>query len=819
MEDTFLTKLHGSTIVDASLKGIKLSHLYDAFITKKKQDFEEKTLDEFVNTYLNGLMKDLKPDEDPKKYFYADYLKETSGDSFVGDGEVFIACERAIKFSDMMETLKDHFRTKPDIHVCIDAFTHGMPFENGTVDEELYENRIKEIGYLVIVMSPWDNIGFFQRTALLFELYAAIKHGCKVEVAMGTKEKKTLIDVVEKQGVQKIQQALELIDFEKSKSNLEELAVVIKRKVISGKSYDDANLLIINVVRDCLMAVISKSSELELLPYRYSIELLTFQAKMKIHESIKIPNVKKVLIDHKYCNAGNKEGIITAFYDEVTTMMFLPEKNIRKLQSLNNLDAIKKIKEAKMMTNLNIFRIYSDIIIGVLRKRDPMAIKFFDLYVYSLYLSEDEKLLSEAENKFHQLMMLWESDIDEIIPDVNSVNSVKITFKTALPLSYYRYMQKAKNGKSLLLCLKNTEYGGAWRITMVGISRKLVRCECSSGKSVVDTDVKGSKVTVKRQVDWEVEETFKPKLITETAVMGNFNGQDMWYPAIIREANDDGTFDIKYKDGRHEEKVGRDLLQVKFSENMDEKIVYLQKRKVPSKTLKGQKWNPKRAFFAPIPKFYCSCKDYTLLGVDLVKQTFQADVVFEFRLNEIGSDANSERYVEEYFSEYGLDLKNIINFRSDIVSNGSGGKESVEQMILYEPTRSKSFMYDYTIQCQKQSDYKADKLDMHNFPFDQQELALSVSLSSSKLQIELEIEIEIENQGEKKGEKVERKDQNKNQEQLVANKEYEILFHNTDLKKPWMKPNDTKSEMTYSIYVRRDYRFYIYSTIMPLVSA
>ena len=68
---------------------------------------------------------------------------------------------------------------------------------------------------------------------------------------------------------------------------LEELAVVIKRKVISGKSYDDANLLIINVVRDCLMAVISKSSELELPPYRYSIELLTFQAKMKIHESIK----------------------------------------------------------------------------------------------------------------------------------------------------------------------------------------------------------------------------------------------------------------------------------------------------------------------------------------------------------------------------------------------------------------------------------------------------------------------------------------------------------------------------------------------------
>eukprot|EP01036_Dinobryon_divergens_P061942 gene61942-biopygen34048 len=358
----------------------------------------------------------------------------------------------------MMNTLKDHFRTKPDIHVCIDSFTHGMPLiDNDKLDEELYENRIEEIGYLIIVMSPWDNIGFFQRTALLFELYAAIKHGCKVEVAMGTKEKKILIDIVKKQGVQKIQQALELIDFEKSQSNLPAVQAM-KEKVKSDKSFDDANLLIINVVRDCLMAVISKSLELELIPpYRYPIELLTFQAKMEIHESIKIPNVNQIL-NYKSCDTGNKEltdsDIVAEFYDEVTALIFLPEKDIRKLQSLNNLDAITKIKEAEMMKNLNIFRIYSDIISGILGNRDHRAIQFFDLYVYSLFLSEDEDLLPEAEDKLHQLMMLWESEIEEIIPDVNNIDSIKITFKTALPLSYYRYMQKSKNAKSLLLCLK-----------------------------------------------------------------------------------------------------------------------------------------------------------------------------------------------------------------------------------------------------------------------------------------------------------------------------------------------------------------------------
>eukprot|EP01035_Chromulina_nebulosa_P024228 gene24228-biopygen15813 len=169
--------------------------------------------------------------------------------------------------------------------------------------------------------------------------------------------------------------------------------------------------------------------------------------------------------------------------------------------------------------------------------------------------------------------------------------------------------------------------------------------------------------------------------MTETAVMVNLNGQGTWFPGKISKANDDGTFDINFENGRRQERVGLDSIRVKFSENMDEKFVYLQKRKVPPTTAKGQSWNPKRAFFAPIPKFYCSCKEYTLLGVDLVKQTFQADAVFEFRLNEIGKDVSCERYVLEYFHEYGLDLKNIIDFRGEIVSNGSGGKESVEQII------------------------------------------------------------------------------------------------------------------------------------------
>eukprot|EP01036_Dinobryon_divergens_P035707 gene35707-biopygen28226 len=438
-------------------------------------------------------------------------------------------------------------------------------------------------------------------------------------------------------------------------------------------------------------------------------------------------------------------------------------------------------------------------------EKSESKLKALEVVIKEKVKSEDEDLLPEAEDKLNHLMMLWESDIDEIIPDEEDSNSIKVTFKTALPLSYYRYMHITKNAKSLLLCLKNTKYGGAWRITMIGISGKIVRCECTSGKAVITAD-KDGKVISRWQVDWEVGETFKPRYINETAVMVNLKGLGTWCPGKISKANDDGTYDIVYDDDkRSKERVKSDLIQVKFSENMDEKFVYLQKRKIPSITPTGQKWDPERAFFAPIPKLYCSCKEYTLLGVDLVKQTFQADAVFEFRLNEIGRELRCERYVEEYFREYGLDLKNIIDFRSDVISNGSGGKDSVEQIILYGRTRSPSFMFDYTIQCRKQSEYRADKLDMHSFPFDQQELSLSIGLKSSTLHIELEIDSQDKTAVYKRYFK------------LTIQKEYRILFNDTALKKPWMKTKKAKSEMTYFIFVRRDFSFYIYGTIMPLI--
>ncbi len=834
----------------AHLKGIKLSHMYNVFT--KEESFpvdlrfglKDISLADFLKTYLPNLMKS-KPRhlKDKEDMSYLEYLEQgyenIDTKEYVGDGEVFIACELKNNFIDTMNTLKDHFRRTPDIHVCIDTLTHRLPTtpaDKKKLDINLYENRIKELGYVVVVMSPWNNISFFRRTAVLFELYSAIKHSCKVDVALSFKEKERLIARVQSGGVKIIQEALEWIDFAKSESKFESLQTLVQKSV---KPYDVANLAIINVVRDCLTSI-SNSSEYDIQPNEYTKDISALRLTMKLTEDLLKWERRVLSLDSNCVSFG--EAHLADLYEALRLLIFCNEKAVLEknpdsndIEFLNK-DVFKAVMAEVGVKNQSIFSIYSDVIAGVLGKRHPMSLKFHDLHIYSLFLSThlaeekhdafhdpkayaelQEAKLQEAEDKLYQLMMLWESEIDNI--KIDGTTSI-ITFKTALPESYYRYMYKSKNSKLLLLCLNNTEYGGAWRITWIGISRTMVRCVCTSVRIASDDIPK----TVGMKFDWEMGETFKRRLTIGTMVMANFKGLGTWFPGKITSVNLNGSYGVQYDDRRKEDNVSATFVGVKLSTATYDKFVYLQKRRNPPESKKGKNWFPQRAFFAPIPKLFCSCTDYTLLGVDLVKQTFQADAVFEFRLNEIGKDLDCERYVQEYLSRYGFDLNTTIDFRDEIIS-GSGSKATVEQFILYNESSSKSFMYDYTIQWRKQSEYTANGLELRNFPFDQQKLSLSISLNSSKLHIEMEIDDKFKvDDSEPCLYKLKEKRiqaeilKNGNEEELFG-KEYTMMFYDRDSKKPWMSLKEKKSQwqVNYFIFVQRRFSFYVYSTVLPMV--
>jgi hypothetical protein len=308
--------------------------------------------------------------------------------------------------------------------------------------------------------------------------------------------------------------------------------------------------------------------------------------------------------------------------------------------------------------------------------------------VYSLFVSIQRKYDSsdtntlddvkaaEAEDKLNELMMLWESKINTI--EVFDNRTLTIAFKTPLPLSYYRCMYSSnRREKLLLLCLNNTDYGGVWRITWIGISRKTVQC--------VFTGVSESQQQhMSMEVDWEVGELFK-----------------------------------------HSDSYQKsDLSQIKS--------IYLQ-QKIPPTVRNSESSSVGRAFFAPVPKIYCSCEDFSLLAVNLSTKSIQVDALFQFRLIEIGKDATCDKYVLDYLSRYGFEVDSSIDFPDEITSGSS--KSAVEKVIIFEPN-SKSFMYDYTIKLRKQSEYAAE-MQLRYFPFDQQELSLEVGLNTMKQHIEL----------------------------------------------------------------------------------
>jgi hypothetical protein len=104
-------------------------------------------------------------------------------------------------------------------------------------------------------MSPWNNMGFLRRTALLFEIYCAFKNECKFDIALSMGDKKKLIDCVKKGGEEAIQEALERIDIHTSVSSFINLATSVKDKL---KSDELVNKKLQKYVSDRLTVITGK---------------------------------------------------------------------------------------------------------------------------------------------------------------------------------------------------------------------------------------------------------------------------------------------------------------------------------------------------------------------------------------------------------------------------------------------------------------------------------------------------------------------------------------------------------------------------------
>ena len=255
-------------------KGIKLSYLIEVFHSMSStidKKLETRTIAQFTvelkrklkmvcsdnpggHTHVMGKMSSSDSPEMPDDFLYLEYL-ETYFPKVVGSGQVYISYDPKGNFHSTLDTLEQHFESNPHVYVCLDHITHRKPTTGSATGAvfliDQFEAAIKQIGHVVLVLSPWNNLRIFRRTAMLFEVHCAVTNDCKFEIALSESDRKELSKAVVNGVVDEMMEGLEWINFERSTSRFHSLNELVK---VAVKPFDIANLVVSNAVRDCLIA-------------------------------------------------------------------------------------------------------------------------------------------------------------------------------------------------------------------------------------------------------------------------------------------------------------------------------------------------------------------------------------------------------------------------------------------------------------------------------------------------------------------------------------------------------------------------------------
>ena len=154
----------------------------------------------------------LKPDEGVS---YCDYLCAGGlNNNVVGIATVFVSHAWKSSFLDVVDALIDHFHDNLDVIIWFDLFSKNQNDKNRIQSIDWYDvdfkELIKEIGNVVMVLTPWMNPFTLKRTWCLYELYCAVElkdHNVKFDIVMCKMEKDQLMEFI----INQSQEFLEVI--------------------------------------------------------------------------------------------------------------------------------------------------------------------------------------------------------------------------------------------------------------------------------------------------------------------------------------------------------------------------------------------------------------------------------------------------------------------------------------------------------------------------------------------------------------------------------------------------------------------------------
>jgi hypothetical protein len=170
------------------LDGVRLSTFTDFVYTCGKGSLEGLTTADVNVKFLKTMTK-------ASECSYCDLVCDICPEN-VGRANVFISHAWKYKFTNLVSALDYHFRDKPNIYIWFDLFSVNQHITE-KVDPDWWNksfmNAVREIGYVVVVLSPWKEPIPFTRAWCLWEIYCAIMTGSKLEVAMDNDEREDFV--------------------------------------------------------------------------------------------------------------------------------------------------------------------------------------------------------------------------------------------------------------------------------------------------------------------------------------------------------------------------------------------------------------------------------------------------------------------------------------------------------------------------------------------------------------------------------------------------------------------------------------------------
>jgi hypothetical protein len=152
---------------------------------------------------------------------FCDLLKDSKHAAFHDTANVFVSHAWQFKLFDVVDALEHHFRDQPDIVIWFDAFSHNQHVSS-TMDyhwwSTTFRSAIKEFGYTVMVLAPWNKPLPLTRAWCLFELWATAEESCRFEIAMSKEQEEKYIEDFQKD-FDAVNKLFAAIDVQRSESS------------------------------------------------------------------------------------------------------------------------------------------------------------------------------------------------------------------------------------------------------------------------------------------------------------------------------------------------------------------------------------------------------------------------------------------------------------------------------------------------------------------------------------------------------------------------------------------------------------------------